>query len=169
MEFNNITLIGMPTSGKSTVGVIVAKILGMDFVDADIVIQNREGMKLSEIIDKKGIDGFVKCEGDAILSIEVNNTVIATGGSAVYSANAMEKLDKNSLIVYLKLEKEEFFRRLKNAKERGVVLHEGETLEDMYNTRAKLYEKYANLTVEEKDCTLEETVAKLVNLLKEGR
>ena len=78
----------------------------------------------------------------------------------------MEKLAKNSLIVYLKLEKEELFRRLKNAKERGVVLHEGETLEDMYNTRAKLYEKYANLTVEEKDCTLEETVAKLVDLLK---
>lgn len=166
MEFNNITLIGMPTSGKSTIGVIVAKILGMDFVDADIVIQNREGKKLSEIIEEKGIDGFVKCEGDAILSIEVNNTVIATGGSAVYSANAMEKLAKNSLIVYLKLEKEELFRRLKNAKERGVVLHEGETLDDMYNTRAKLYEKYANLTVEEKDCTLEETVAKLVDLLK---
>ncbi|WP_027438144.1 shikimate kinase [Lachnospira multipara] len=166
MKKTNITLIGMPTSGKSTVGVIVAKILGMDFVDADLVIQSREGMKLSEIIDKRGIDGFVSCEGNAIMSIEAKNTVIATGGSAVYSDEAMKHLAKDSVIVYLKLEKEELFNRLSNAKERGVVLHKGETLDDMFNNRAILYAKYADLTVEEKGLTMEETVESLVESIK---
>ena len=100
---DNIILIGMPTSGKSTVGVILAKVLGMDFMDTDIIIQRREGSKLNEIIEKYGIDGFLKREEQALLSIDVSHTVIATGGSAVYSDTAMKHLSKNANVVYLNI------------------------------------------------------------------
>ncbi len=162
----NIVLIGMPTSGKSTVGVIVAKILGLDFVDADIVIQHNEGLKLSKIIEQRGVTGFLECEEKALLSLDACGAVIATGGSAVYSQKAMEKLSKKAAIVYLEVEKEELFRRLKDVKERGVVLSDGETLEDMYASRKKLYEKYADITVSEKNFTIEDTVWAVIECLK---
>ncbi len=158
MSRGNIVLIGMPTSGKSTVGVIAAKILGMDFVDTDIVIQRREGARLCDIIEKRGLEGFLECEEQALLSLEVTNAVIATGGSAVYSRKAMESLKKNGTVVYLKLEKDELFRRLKEVKERGVVLRNGETLEEMFEERVKLYEAYADITVSEENSTIEDTV-----------
>ncbi|MCR5823112.1 MAG: shikimate kinase [Lachnospiraceae bacterium] len=158
MSRGNIVLIGMPTSGKSTVGVIAAKILGMDFVDTDIVIQRREGARLCDIIEKRGLEGFLECEEQALLSLEVANAVIATGGSAVYSQKAMESLKKNGTVVYLKLEKDELFRRLKEVKERGVVLRNGETLEEMFEERVKLYEAYADITVSEENSTIEDTV-----------
>ena len=158
MERNNIILIGMPASGKSTVGVILAKVLGMDFIDADIVIQQRENSRLSNIIEERGIDGFLECEEQAILSINAHNTVVATGGSAVYSDAAMKHLAEGSRIVYLKVPKPVLMKRLKNIKERGVVLRPGESLEDMFDARSRLYEKYADITVSEEGASIEDTL-----------
>ena len=163
----NIILIGMPASGKSTVGVILAKILGMNFLDTDLLIQQREGMLLRDIIERKGVDAFLKCEEDALLSMDTGNTVIATGGSAVYSQSAMETFHREGTICYLKVEKDELFRRLKNVKERGVVLQSGESLDEMYEIRSRLYEKYADIVIPELDFTIEETVQAVVSVVKE--
>ena len=154
----NIVLIGMPASGKSTVGVILAKILGMDFVDTDIVIQQREGCRLSEILEQCGIDGFLKKEEKALLSIDTNHTVIATGGSAVYSDAAMKHLAEGSSVIYLKVELDDLKKRLSNLRERGVVLRPDESIEEMYAKRSELYEKYAEIRVTEDGSTIEDTV-----------
>ena len=154
----NIILIGMPASGKSTVGVILAKILGMDFLDTDLLIQQREGMLLKDIIRQKGVDEFLKCEEEALLCVDTVNTVIATGGSAVYSRAAMEKFRENGTICYLKVEKDELFHRLKDVKERGVVLRSGETLEEMFTNRSRLYEEFADIVIPEQGKTIEGTV-----------
>ena len=165
MRKDNIVLIGMPASGKSTAGVILAKVLGKKFIDTDLVIQEREKALLSEIIKDKGVAGFMKTEEEAILSVDVNNTVIATGGSAVYGEKAMEHLKENGTVVYLKVEKDELFKRLTDIKERGVVLMEGENIEEMYDSRIVLYEKYADIIIEERDSTIEETISKIQNEL----
>ena len=165
MEKTNIVLIGMPASGKSTVGVILAKVLGKKFIDTDLVIQLREDALLADIIKEKGVEGFMKSEEEAILSVDENNTVIATGGSAVYGEKAMEHLKENGTVIYLKVEKDELFKRLKNIKERGVVLKQGETLDEMYDNRSVLYEKYADIIIEERKCTIEETIEKIQNEL----
>ena len=167
MTKKNIILTGMPTSGKSTIGVIVAKILGMDFVDTDILIQQRKGKKLSEIIEEDGTDKFLKCEEEALLGLDVSNCVIATGGSAVYSDKAMKHLKNDALVAYLKVDKKELNRRLKDVKGRGVVFRDGQSLDDMYETRVKLYERYADLTISEEGLTLEDTVEKLISELGE--
>ena len=164
----NIVLIGMPTSGKSTVGVILAKILGKDFIDSDLVIQKREGATLSRIIESRGIDGFLQCEEQALLDIRVSDTVIATGGSAVYSEAAMRHLSQGACVVYLKLELDELKKRLKSIKERGVVMRPGESLEDMFAVRAALYEKYADITVEEKGASVEDTVNAAAQALRQA-
>ncbi len=117
MGFENIILIGMPASGKSTVGVILAKVLGMDFIDTDIVIQQREGARLNEIIESQGIDDFLKCEERAILGMDVKNTVVATGGSAVYSDVAMKHLEDGSKVVYLKVSLDDLKSRLTDMKD----------------------------------------------------
>ena len=155
---DNVVLIGMPASGKSTVGVMLAKILGMDFTDTDIVIQQREGARLDRIIEERGVDAFLKCEEQALLSINARNTVIATGGSAVYSSAGMEHLARGSRIVYLRVIKDSLMKRLKNIKERGVVLREGESFDEMFDNRAKLYEKYADITVFEDGNSIEDTL-----------
>ena len=165
MKKNNIVLIGMPASGKSTVGVILAKVLGKKFIDTDLVIQLREDALLADIIKEKGVEGFMKSEEEAILSVGENNTVIATGGSAVYGEKAMEHLRENGTVIYLKVEKDELFKRLKNIKERGVVLKPNETLEEMYDNRSVLYEKYADIIIEERECMIEETIEKIQNEL----
>ena len=154
----NITLVGMPASGKSTVGVILAKILGMNFIDTDLVIQQRENALLYDIIKDRGVDGFLAVEEESILSINPSNTVIATGGSAIYSKAGMEYLKNIGKVVYLKVDKEDLFRRLHNIKQRGVVLQPGETLDEMYESRSALYEKYADIVIDETDSTVEETV-----------
>ena len=165
MRKDNIVLIGMPASGKSTAGVILAKVLGKKFIDTDLVIQEREKALLADIIKDKGVAGFMKTEEEAILSVDVKNTVIATGGSAVYGEKAMEHLKENGTVVYLKVEKDELFKRLTDIKERGVVLREGETMEEMYDSRIALYEKYADIIIEERDSTIEETIRKIQNEL----
>ena len=162
MEKSNIVLIGMPASGKSTVGVILAKILGMDFCDTDILIQQREGLKLNQILEKRGVDAFLECEERALLSLNAENTVIATGGSAIYSKKGMSHLKKTSMIIYLKVPQKEIFRRISDIKERGVVLFDSQSIDDMYRERSKLYEEYADITVKEDGYSIEETVQAIV-------
>ena len=166
MKKNNIILIGMPASGKSTVGVILAKILGYNFVDADIVIQEKDGRKLSEIIAEEGIDGFIDIENKINTGIEVEKSVIATGGSVVYGNEAMEHYKNLGTVVYLKVSMDELTKRLKDVKQRGVVMKEGQSLISLYNERSVLYEKYADITVDEKNSSMEEVVAELLSVLK---
>ena len=165
MKKNNIILIGMPASGKSTVGVILAKILGYNFIDADIVIQEKEGRKLSEIIESEGIDGFIDVENRINSEIEVEKTVIATGGSVVYGKEAMEHYKNIGKVVYLKVDMEVLTKRLSDVKQRGVVMREGQSLISLYNERSVLYEKYADITIDEKTKTMEEVVADLLGAL----
>jgi shikimate kinase len=158
-ESDNIVLIGMPGVGKSTAGVIAAKQLGMRFEDADILIQHREKKLLSQIIDEKGIDGFLSIENDVLKGINDKGLLIATGGSAVYSSEAMEYLQKNSLIIYLHLDLSDLSLRLSDLKHRGVVLRDGQTLNDIYDERVPLYRKYADVEIDETGLDIEETVA----------
>ena len=167
MTTDNIVLIGMPTSGKSTVGVIIAKILGKEFVDADIVIQKKEGKKLSTIIEEKGIDGFIDIENRINSEIRVKNTVIATGGSVIYGQKAMEHYKKTGTVVYLKVSYDTLEKRLHHAKQRGVVMRKGQTLKSLYDERTLLYEKYADITIDEGDSSLEEVVALLTEKIRE--
>ena len=162
----DITLIGMPGSGKSTIGVLLAKALGMDFLDADLVIQKREGALLQEILDKRGFDAFKKAEEEALLSIHCGNTVIATGGSAVYSAPGMKHLKEQGVAAYLELTLPEIRSRLFNLATRGIAFPPGKTLEDIYRERAPLYEKYADITVNGTGKVPEEMVALLKEALK---
>lgn len=143
----NIVLIGMPGCGKSTVGVILAKVMGMEFCDTDIVIQQKEGRKLQEIIDTDGNDKFLECEERALCSLDVDGAVIATGGSAIYSNAAMKHLKEKGKVVYLKVSEGEIERRLADFAARGVAIKDGMTVKDLYNERIPLYEKYADITV----------------------
>lgn len=165
----NIVLIGMPGVGKSTVGVILAKVLGYQFVDADLVIQERENRLLREIIEQDGLDGFLKAEEEANVQTAQTavKSVIATGGSVVYCENAMRHLGETGIIVYLKLDYETLDERLSNLKGRGVVLKDGQDLKGLYEERIPLYEKYANITVDEKNLDVEQTLQKIVESLKQ--
>ncbi|MDO4294680.1 MAG: shikimate kinase [bacterium] len=145
----NITLIGMPASGKSTVGVLLAKRLGYSFVDSDILIQEQEGRLLKEIIAQDGLEGFMEIENQVNASIEAKRSVIAPGGSVIYGKEAMEHLKEISTVVYLKLSYEELESRLGNLVDRGVVLREGMTLRDLYEERVLYYEKYADIVIDE--------------------
>lgn len=154
----NIVLIGMPGVGKSTVGVILAKELGYQFIDADLLIQKQEKRLLKEIIAQEGVDGFIRIENQVNASIETDRTVIATGGSVVYGREAMEHLKNISTVVYLKLSYQSLKKRLGNLKNRGVVLREGQTLLDLYEERVVLYEKYADIVIDEENKGIEETL-----------
>lgn len=154
----NIILIGLPTSGKSTVGVVLAKVLGMQFLDTDLVIQRETSKRLNEIIEAEGAEGFLRIEGAVCTSIEAENTVVATGGSAVFSPEAMAHLKKNGVAVYLQITLQELKNRLRDAKARGVVLRDGESVEELYEERDPLYRRYADVTVPEEGLSLEETV-----------
>ena len=143
----NIVLIGMPSCGKSTVGVILAKRLGYRFSDSDLLIQEREGKLLHEIIEEKGIDGFLQIENDVNKSLKVNKTIISTGGSVVYCEEAMEHLKSIGKVVYIDISYETLVRRLGDFSHRGVIIKNGSTLYDMYLERRALYEKYADITV----------------------
>lgn len=154
----NIILIGMPTSGKSTVGVVLAKILGMDFLDTDLLIQRKTAKRLNEVIDAQGTEAFLKIEESVCAALAVDNTVIATGGSVVFSAAAMEHLKENGRTVYLKISLDELKKRLQDAKARGVILRDGESIEELYAEREALYDRYADAVVSEEGLSLEETV-----------
>ena len=148
MKFkDNIVLIGMPGAGKSTVGVVLAKKLGYSFLDSDLVIQEKHGKLLHELITAHGVEGFWKIENDVNASIDVHRSIIATGGSAIYGREAMEHLRKIGTVIYLMLSYEEIEDRLGDLNARGVTLQPGQTLKDLYAERIPLYEKYAHITI----------------------
>ena len=163
---NTIVLIGMPGAGKSTVGVVLAKKLGCRFVDSDLVIQEKYGKLLHELIEEKGVEGFWQLENDVNASLGEEGCVIATGGSAVYGVEAMERLRKKGIMVYLKLSCEELKMRLGDLNERGVTLRPGQSLEDLYEERCPLYEKYAHLTVECDEKMLREIVTEIAEAVR---
>ena len=165
---DNLILIGMPASGKSTVGVILAKVIGYDFIDSDLLIQKKEGMRLADIIKKKGIDGFLEVENEVNASIEASQCVIATGGSAVYGEEAMKHLREIGAVIYLQVDYSVIQKRLHNIRQRGVVLHQGQTLQDLYDERTVLYEKYADLIVREGSGEIEAVVARIIRTLRAG-
>lgn len=166
MGSNNIILIGMPASGKSTVGVIVAKKLGYAFVDTDLIIQTRMKAKLEEIILSKGIETFLDIESDACCSLSVSKTVIATGGSVIYSKQAMEHLKKLGKVIYLKVDYSILKDRIPDMDKRGVVrLNKQQTLLSIYRQRTSLYEQYADIIIDEKDMDLEGTADAVVNCI----
>lgn len=166
MEKENITLIGMPGAGKSTVGVVLAKILGMDFLDSDLLIQKRERKLLWQIIEERGLDGFNLVEEEVNSSINTDYSIIATGGSAVYSEKAMQHLKEISTVVYLKVSCDVLKKRLGDLKNRGVSIKEGQTLDDLYEERRPLYEKYADLTVDLDTLGVRETAEKIAAFQK---
>ena len=167
MSKENIVLIGMPGVGKSTVGVILAKVLGYQFIDADLVIQKRENRLLHEIISEEGLEGFLKAEENANVYIAQNEekSIVATGGSVVYCEKAMQELKKTGRVIYLELEYDQLKKRLGNLKGRGVVLKDGQDFRGLYEERIPLYEKYADLTVNEKNLDVEQTLQKIVDRL----
>lgn len=166
MSKTNIVLIGMPGSGKSTCGVLAAKALLKNFFDTDLLLQNLENSKLQSIIDTKGIDYFLDAEEKAVTSLNIEGTVIATGGSVVYSERAMEHLKSLGTVIYLHLDYDTMCGRIKNITTRGVVLKTGSSLEDMYNERLPLYRKYADYTIMCNGNTVEQTVEQIVKAVE---
>lgn len=160
----NIILIGMPGAGKSTVGVVLAKKLGYAFVDADLVIQSREGKLLHEIIAERGVEGFWRVEESVGESMEASRTVIATGGSAVYGPKAIAHYKQIGTVVYLSLPLDEIRERLGDLNERGVTLREGQDLAGLYEERVPLYEGYADYTVACEGLSIREIVKKIAEI-----
>ena len=163
----NIILIGMPASGKSTLGVLLAKELGMDFVDSDLVLQRRSGKMLFQILKEEGAEGFLAREEETLCSLDLSHTVLATGGSAVYSEKGMAHLKEKGECVYLRVSLAELHRRLGDIQRRGVVLGEGDTLESLFARRTPLYERWADWVLDAKGETLEATAARLISLIQE--
>ena len=164
----NIVFIGMPASGKSTVGVVVAKRLGYKFVDTDLVIQEVEKRLLKEIIAEEGNEGFLRIEDRVNAEIQEERAVISPGGSVVYCENAMRHYKETGMIVYLHTSYDTINNRLHNAKNRGVVLKDGQTLKDLYEERTALFERYADLTISEEGRDLEETIEEVLRVLENG-
>ena len=161
----NIVLIGMPSSGKSTLGVLLAKRLGLRFVDSDLLIQESEGKLLHQLISEHGNEGFLEIENRVNENIEEIGAVIATGGSVIYRDKAMQHLKTLGKIVYLQLPYEVIERRLGDLKKRGVALKDGFTLKDLYDERTPLYEKYADVVVDLEGNTVMQAVEKLAEVL----
>lgn len=169
---NNIILIGMPSCGKSTVGILLAKALGYQFIDCDLLIQERAGALLHEIIAEKGAERFLALENEICATITADRTVISTGGSAVYGKEAMAHLGSIGKVIYLRISLQVLTKRLGDYVHRGVVLREGYTLKDLYEERDALYEKYADYIVDEDTCdndlgkTLKKTLALCQSLVQ---
>lgn len=165
---DNIILIGMPGSGKSTVGVLLAKMLGYSFVDTDLIIQQVENKKLYEILRDNGTEYFAQVENSVCKNLQANRTVIATGGSAVYGAEAMAHLKSIGKVVYLKVSLAELNKRVKNFETRGIMRKEGQTLEEILIDREHLYEKYADITVNCSRGSLSKNAEKIIKLLNKS-
>ena len=162
----NVVLIGMPGAGKSTIGVILAKELRYHFVDSDLVIQEKEGRLLREIIASEGLERFIEIENEANFSIEAKNAVIATGGSVIYGKEAMERFFEKDIVVYLKLSYDSIAERIGDPKKRGVVLKTNQTLKDLYEERCPLYEKYAHVTVDADNMEIGEVMLSIKDKLE---
>ena len=156
----------MPASGKSTVGVVIAKRLGYDFIDTDLLIQKQENRLLKEIIADVGNEGFLAIENQVNREVEAERAVISPGGSVIYCKEAMEHFKEIGTVVYLQVSFETINSRISNAKNRGVVLKEGQTLRDLYEERTALFEKYADHIVSEEGLSLEETIDKVLELFE---
>lgn len=163
---SNIVLIGMPGCGKSTVGVILAKTLGIGFVDTDLVIQQREKRLLQNIIDSDGIETFLDCEAEAVKSLECENSVIATGGSVIFREDAINHLKKNGKVFYLNVPLDEIKKRLDNISTRGVAASKEQTIDDIFNERSLLYNKYADYVLDLDGFSAEQTVEKITKFYK---
>lgn len=165
---DNIVLIGMPGSGKSTLGVLLAKALGYSFIDTDLIISRIAGKPLQKILDEDGLDSFLNVEEKVGMELECKKTVVATGGSMVLSKKAMDSLKKQGKVLYINVPLNEIKRRVTNIKTRGIAFKKGETLEDVYRVRVPLYEKYADITVDFVDSTnggIEDTINLMVDKL----
>ncbi|MBR2001674.1 MAG: shikimate kinase [Firmicutes bacterium] len=162
----SVVLIGMPAAGKSTVGVVLAKTLGKQFVDTDLLIQDREGMLLQEIINTKGNDYFRQVEEEVLSELDLDHAVIATGGSAIYYPKAMENLAKLGPIIYLQLSVPTLKKRLSNIKTRGITMAPGQTIEDLARARIPLYEAYADIVMPTEGLDVEETIERICIALK---
>lgn len=160
----NIILIGMPACGKSVTGVILAKAFKMNFFDTDLMIQERAGKSLQDIIDQDGIDVFKRNEEEALLALDMENTVIATGGSAVYYPEAMKHMKKSGIVVYIEAPLETIEKRLNNMKTRGIAIKKGQTLAELYAAREPLYRQFADITVKSED-DIEVTVANMADMI----
>jgi len=158
----NIVLIGMPGAGKSTLGVLLAKALGMDFVDTDIVIQQQAGRLLQEIIDHDGIEAFLRLEEEIVSDLKIKNSVVATGGSIIYSERAMQALKQDGQVFYLNVPGDEIARRLQNITTRGIVIKPGQSLQDVYEARGPLYSQYADHTIDCSHKNMEDCVSEIV-------
>ena len=168
MNAKNIILIGMPASGKSTAGVLLAKAIGYGFIDCDLLIQNEQKALLCDIIAEKGAEEFLRIEERVNASLWAERCVIATGGSVIYGARAMAHLKELGTVVYLKLGEKELEKRLKNIFRRGVVMRRaGETVADLYAERVPLYEKYADVTVACDGQDVEQTVRAIAEALED--
>lgn len=166
MKKNNIALIGMPWSGKSTIGVLLAKALQWNFIDTDLLIQSDTGKSLQQIIDEQGVDKFQQIEEQYVLSIQPEKCVIAPGGSVVYSHKAMEHLKKLGTIIYLQYPFEEINRRAKSVDERGLVRTKGQTLLDLYEERTPLYEQWAEIIIKCNQQSHEHVVENILSALQ---
>lgn len=162
----NIVLIGMPGCGKSTVGVILAKIMGYHFIDADLLIQEQEGRLLIQILESDGPEAFNQIENKVNLAIGGCNTVIATGGSVVYGKEAMEHYRETAIIVYLRLPLDEIERRLGDITERGISMKEGQTLQNIYEERIPLYEKYGHLIIDTMGLEIKDAAQRIKETVK---
>lgn len=162
---SNVILIGMPGAGKSTIGVLLAKSMGYDFVDTDLIIQSQQKRKLQEIIDGDGLEHFLKCEEQALLSVGCDSTVIATGGSAVFCKEGMEHLKNNGVCIYLRVGEQELIRRLRNIKTRGIACRKGETVAEIIEERKAYYEKYADITIDCEKSAAEQIVEKIIEYI----
>lgn len=158
----NVTLIGMPGSGKSTVGVLLAKFLGYGFLDVDLVIQQQQDALLQEILDRRGVAAFLDAEEQAVLGLQCDEHVIAPGGSAVCRERTALHLKELGPVVYLRVELEELQRRIQNLSTRGIAMEPGQTLADVMAMRAPLYDKYADLII---DCPAGQSLAQTAQMV----
>ena len=167
---DNIVLIGMPGAGKSTLGIVLAKIMNYDFVDADLVIQSQCDKTLQKLIDACGPEGFIQVENQILSDIRASKAIIATGGSAVYSDEAMRHLTEIGTVVYLKISYEQLVGRLSDFQERGVVLKGGigMNLRELYDERLPLYERYAEVTVDVDYLSITAAARKVADALEKG-
>ncbi|PID75828.1 MAG: shikimate kinase [Deltaproteobacteria bacterium] len=165
MNRESIILIGMPGSGKSTVGVILAKQLRKDFLDTDILIQRHTGRSLQSIVNREGHMSLRRIEEEVLLSVHGQNLVIATGGSAAYSEPAMRHLQRQGVVVFLQTELEELKARIHNYETRGLAKRPDQDLQDLFIERESLYQRYAEITIDGSQQTQDQVADEIIHQL----
>ena len=161
MKKSNIILIGMPGAGKSTIGVILAKRIGYHFIDTDLIIQSQQESRLQEIIDHQGLVAFRKIEEETLLNLRTHQTVIATGGSVIYSKKKNKKLAETGYRIYLQVSLDALLERIADMGRRGLVMKKGQSFEQLYQQRTPLYQQAADLTIECDQLNAEQVAASI--------